>query len=229
MTVSRSSRPEPENRRLCPVCVGLPMEKIAVGAATGRLTLDGCRRCGGVWFDAGEVDRLRGLGMKAVEAAVNLSAEAYRKRCGRCSASYPRNEDRCPACAAPNVIRCPQCTKLLEVVRPGTAKLDACRTCRGVWFDGVELKEIWNAALVRRRGRGRVTGVDIAANSLDAFLFTAWLTPDLTLAAGGAASEVVTGAAAVGAEAGSGVIEATGEMASSVFEAIASLIAGIFE
>lgn len=205
------------------------MEKIGVGAGATRLTLDGCRRCGGVWFDAGEVDRLRGLGMKALEAAVNLRVEAYQKRCGRCSASYHRNEDRCPACAAPNVIRCPHCAKLLEVVRPGAAKLDACRKCRGVWFDGVELKEIWNMALVRRRGPGRVTGADLAANTMDSFLFTNWMTSDLSYAAGGVASDVAGAAGAVGAEAGSGVVEATGEMASSVFDAIANLIAGIFE
>lgn len=227
MTVNRFSTPEPESRRLCPICPGLPMEKITIGAGPGRLLLDGCRRCGGVWFDAGEVDRLRGLGMKAIEAQVNLNAEAHRKRCGRCQASYSRNDDRCPACKAPNVIRCPTCTGMLEVVRPGRAKLDACRRCRGVWFDGVELKEIWNAALVRRRGQGGVTGVDVAASSLDAFLFTAWMMPDATLAVGGAA-EVVGGAAGAGAEAGAGVLEATGEMASSVFDSIANLISEIF-
>lgn len=104
------------------------------------------------WFDVGEVDRLRRLGAGAIEAHVTLTQEAYRKRCGSCDASYLRNADRCPAGKAPNVPRCPGCAELLEPVRTGATKLDVCRSCRGVWFDGVELKEIWNTALVQRRG-----------------------------------------------------------------------------
>lgn len=180
------------------------------------------------WFDVGEVDRLRRLGAGAIEAHVTLTQEAYRKRCGSCDASYLRNADRCPAGKAPNVPRCPGCAELLEPVRTGATKLDVCRSCRGVWFDGVELKEIWNTALVQRRGMRPTTAADMAANSMDTFLLASLVMPSPPMAGGGL-SDWAGGAAAVGAEAGSGVLESGGEMASSVFDAIAILISGIFE
>jgi len=228
VAADRFSKPEPEARRLCPVCPGLPMKKIELGQGPGRTTLDGCGRCGGIWFDAGEVDRLRHLGVRAIEAEVALKPEAYRKRCGACDASYLRNADRCPACRAPNLLRCPSCAELLEPVRTGSAKLDACRRCRGVWFDSVELKEIWNAALVQRRGARPVTGLDVAANSMDTFLLASLLMPGPSFGGGGL-SDVAGGAAAAGAEAGAGLVESAGDLATSVFDAIASLISGIFE
>lgn len=204
------------------------MQKIDVGAGPGRMVLDGCGRCGGIWFDAGEVDHLRRLGARAVERHITLKQEAYRKRCGSCDASYLRNADRCPACKAPNLLRCPVCSGLLEPVRAGSTKLDGCKKCRGVWFDGVELKEIWNTALVQHRGMRPTTAVDVAANSMDAFLLASLLTPSSPIPGGGL-SDLAGGAAAAGAEAGSGLIEGAGDMASSVFDAIANLISGIFD
>ena len=221
MAASRSSSPEPEIRRLCPACPGLPMKKLEIGTDPGRLTLDACGRCGGIWFDAGEVDRLRRLGVRAIETHVALTQEAYRKRCGSCDASYLRNADRCPACKAPNLLRCPSCAKLLEPARTGATKLDVCRNCRGVWFDSVELKEIWNTALVQRRGMRPTTALDVAANSMDTFLIASYLMPGPSIVAGGVAS--------VGADAGSGLLDSAGNVASSVFDAIADLISGIFE
>ncbi len=200
------------------------MQKIEVGAGAGRTMLDGCGRCGGIWFDAGEVDHLRRLGVRAVERHVTLKQEAYRKRCGSCDASYLRNADRCPACKAPNLLRCPVCSGLLEPVRAGSTKLDGCKKCRGVWFDGVELKEIWNTALVQHRGMRPTTAADVAASSMDAFFLASLLTPSSPGASGGLAD-----LAGAGAEAGSGLIEGAGDMASSVFDAIANLISGIFD
>lgn len=224
MAVSRFSTREPESRRLCPVCPGLPMRKVAIGTGPNRTTLDGCERCGGFWFDWGEVDQLRRLGLKAFETSVALRPESYRKRCGHCAASYPRNEDQCPACKSPNDLRCPVCSNLMEHLRTGTTKLDACRTCRGVWFDSVELKDIWNAALVRHRGN---RGDHVATSVMDTFLLANLLMPGGSSV--GAGAEDLAGGAAVIGEAGSGIVEASGEMASSIFDTIANLIAGIFE
>lgn len=219
--------PEPETRRLCPVCPGLPMRKIEVGTGPGQTKLDECGRCGGIWFDAGEVDRLRRLGARAIERHVTLKQEAYRKRCGSCDASYLRNADRCPACKAPNLLRCPGCTELLEPTRTGGITLDVCRRCRGVWFDSVELKEVWNTALVQHRGARPTTAADVAANSMDTFLLASLLMPGPPM--GGGSLPDLAGGAAAGAEAGSGLLESAGDVAGSVFDAIANLIAGIFE
>ena len=47
----------PEPRYDCPVCTGLPMKKLKITRQHEEvfLTLDCCQRCGGVWFDEGEV------------------------------------------------------------------------------------------------------------------------------------------------------------------------------
>ena len=228
MAVNRFSKAETEDRRLCPVCPGLPMGKLDLGTGPGRMTLDACGRCGGIWFDAVEVDRLRHLGARALEAHVTLTPEAYRKRCGNCDAAYPRNDDRCPACKAPNELRCPSCAKLLTPIRTGTAKLDTCRDCQGVWVDSIELKEIWNTAVARRRGGAGETALDAASSSMDTFLIASWLMPNVG-AVGGGAADLAGGAIAIGADAGSGLVEGASGLASSIFDAIADLLAGIFE
>ncbi len=239
MEASRFSIREPEARRLCPVCPGLPMRKLEVGRGPSKLLLDCCGRCGGMWFDAGEPDRLRQLGVKAIEAEVTLSPTAYRKRCGKCEASYERNEDRCPVCRAPNDLRCPSCSRLMKPVRSGGAKVDACSHCRGVWFDNVELKELWNAALARHR-RAPVAGEGVHAASMvmDSFFLASLLAPGpgsstgvgqhLETAAGVGGDGLASGGTEAVAEAGGSLLEGTADAAGSLFEAIADLIGGMF-
>ena len=59
-----------ETRWPCPVCLGVKMEKTVVGKGEGgpdSLTLDHCARCGGMWFELGEVQRLE---LRAARVAV---------------------------------------------------------------------------------------------------------------------------------------------------------------
>ena len=42
----------------CPRCVDYPMRRFHYNAAA-QLELDECLNCGGIWFDAGELERLR--------------------------------------------------------------------------------------------------------------------------------------------------------------------------
>jgi hypothetical protein len=126
----------------------------------------------------------------------------------------------------------------MERIERDGLTLDACRSCRGVWFDNHELAHIWNMEMRRnlptvRRADGTVTVADYFL--LDAFLWA----PDLVfLSASGLAhgAGAVTGAAADAASGGlsgiaetaGGAMEATAEAAGSVFETIAEIIAGLF-
>jgi Zn-finger nucleic acid-binding protein len=191
------------------------------------LVLDYCRRCGGIWFDAGEVGRLRQVRPQALWAHVTLEPDAYRMKCHRCHASVKRNEAACPACGQPNVLECPHGHGPLARVEREGLVLDACRTCRGVWFDNVELAEVWNravGALVRRRPQGaQPGGVDA-----DHFLMAAMFFDPYSAAIAGNAIAHAAGPAleAAGGAAGAAV-EATGELAGGVFSAIAELIGGL--
>ncbi len=217
-----------EARLACPVCLGAVMVKLRP-SANAALTLDHCRRCGGVWFDAGEVPQLRGCKPEALWAHVALRPEAYRMKCHRCQASFERNKPECPACGWQNQLPCPACRARLQPVEQDGLRLDACRRCHGVWFDNTELAEVWNrkvGALVRKPG-APVRGPDVAADYflLDAVLWAPYVAPDL--AAGGA---MLVGEAASGvAHVAGGAIEATGELAGSVFDSIADVIGNIFE
>lgn len=229
--------PDDRVRLECPVCLGVKLAKLEP-SPEASLVLDYCTRCGGVWFDAGEVPRLRQCQPRALAAKVELTPGVYRMRCHGCGASMARNEPHCPQCRWRNILECPVCRRPLEPVERDGLRLDACRTCRGAWFDNVELGAIWNdrvAALARRAGGPRAP----AAYGADYFLLDAVLWgPDLVLngvalgvhAAGeglGVLANGVAGAGGLGDVAGA-ALEGTGQLAGSVFETIADIIGGLF-
>lgn len=72
------------------------------------VTIDQCSACRGIWFDRGELAR---AARKPLPAFVP-------------SGPSPRT--------------CPTCTVPLVVGRLGPVELDACATCRGVFFDAGE-------------------------------------------------------------------------------------------
>src|SRR5436853_562362 len=71
-----------ESKMPCPVCLGVTMTKVTLGAGgKNALTLDHCGRCGGIWFDGGDLEA--GVGRIAGPAALDLRAVgARRRRCG---------------------------------------------------------------------------------------------------------------------------------------------------
>ena len=70
---------ELEARYPCPVCLGVAMTKTPIGR-DGALVLDHCARCGGVWFDAGELpDVLSFVERGGLERARKLEAERERR------------------------------------------------------------------------------------------------------------------------------------------------------
>ena len=228
---------EIEVRMPCPTCLGVTMEKLKP-VKGGDLVLDYCRRCGGVWFDAGEVAMLRKLQPKGIGRAIELRQSAFRMPCHSCHAPMDRNAPTCPACGWKNILSCPTCEKPLERVERDGMTLDVCRSCRGVWFDNHELADIWNMEVRRNPPTGK--GADGSVGVADYFLLDAVLwAPDLVflsahgLAHGasslaGGVAEVAGGGLEGVAEVAGGAVEGVTEVAGGVFEAIAEIVAGIF-
>lgn len=234
---SRSLTPPSDRRLACPVCLGAQLGHVGLGPGPD-LVLDACNRCGGIWFDRGEVARLRQYQPKALWKKIAPPDEAYRGPCHGCGAKMERNAAACPACGRRNEIACPACGDAVPLRRHERLLLDACDRCHGVWFDAVELARIWNgeidkllraerAAAVKSRPRteGSVPAV-VDALALDPF-FTLLAIDGLAHAGGGLA----TGAGeliAAAPDAAGAVVEGTADLAGSVFEIIVDTIGGIF-
>jgi Zn-finger nucleic acid-binding protein len=104
---------------LCPRChVELERKKVREKSTE----VDLCPRCQGVWFDDGEIREI--LGPRAVHPL------PIPERAAKAPAQL------CPRCRVPLVI----------FAYPGTMTvIDACRSCRGVFLDSLELEEIHTA------------------------------------------------------------------------------------
>ncbi|WP_425401079.1 zf-TFIIB domain-containing protein [Aeoliella sp.] len=93
--------------------------------------LDKCHHCDGLWFDQGELDRVRNLDFTDVE-------ERLEQKYGN------------PDVAAGKVngyMRCPRCTdgRLQEFTYTygNRVRIDRCNECLGVWVDDNELDAIF--------------------------------------------------------------------------------------
>ena len=94
------------------------------------IELDKCHHCDGIWFDAGELDKVRKLERSAVERELE-------------------NEYGSPTVAAGQVdgyMRCPRCPdgrlNQLTYTYKKQVKIDRCDKCNGVWLDDNELYAI---------------------------------------------------------------------------------------
>ncbi|HLB35028.1 MAG TPA: zf-TFIIB domain-containing protein [Gemmatimonadales bacterium] len=237
--------PEPAPRYPCPVCLGAVMVKLRPSAALD-LELDYCSRCGGMWFDEGEVAALRQLKPLALYTRIVLNAEAYRMKCHQCQASLERNAPACPACGWHNVVNCPACSRPLKTIEEAGFKLDACRKCRGVWFDNVELARLWNVKVETRASAAGGGRRPPGERRSDGFLLpdvVYWdvahvrhgpdAAPDLPLQAPSpsAVDGVVTDGPEVAggllhgvAQAAGGAVEWTTDLASDVFHGISDVV-----
>lgn len=244
-----------ETRYPCPVCLGVRLEKVILHTEPGssRLVLDHCARCGGVWFDAGEVQQLRNCESETLWRELIRREDPHVMLCHICRAPLARSADRCEACNWKVELDCPTCQRTMEVAEHGGMKLDVCRHCRGVWFDHTELAGIWKmelgAAMARRRGSRLGNAADTAADVvlLDALLFDPFLlyygmsagghilgsAAEGIAHAGSAGIEGLAGAAGGGLEgvagAASGGIEALGDVAGAAGEAASSVFETIVE
>ncbi|WP_419165992.1 zf-TFIIB domain-containing protein [Candidatus Palauibacter sp.] len=219
-----------ETRWPCPVCLGVKMEKASLGAGgrggEGALTLDHCARCGGMWFELGEVQRLRAERPESLWARIPARDERHRAQCHACRAFVDRDAARCGACGAKARLNCPACDTTMLQLRQSDLTLDVCKRCKGVWFDHHELEAIWaleRDRVVARRGKGGspARGAETGSEILLETLFWA---PELVFVGAHVAGHAVAAAA----EAAPAVLEAAGEAAASVFETIVEIVAGIF-
>lgn len=240
-----------ETRFPCPVCLGVKMEKIILSTDTTAaeqarkakrvrrsdddLVLDHCARCGGVWFEAGEVQRLRRCESELLWREVVRREAAQAMLCHSCRSPVDRQATSCSVCGWKVELDCPTCARPMEVSTRGGMHLDYCRHCRGVWFDHDELTGIWKMELGAAVSRRRASLGETAAAGGDTLLDVLMFDPFLMyygLSAGahvaGAAAEGLAHAAGGSAGAIGEAAGAVGEAASGVFEAIVEIISGIF-
>ena len=218
-----------ETRWPCPVCLGVKMEKTALGGrsveGSGPLTLDHCARCGGMWFELGEVQQLRSERPESLWAQIPVRHERHRAQCHACRTIVDRDAPDCAACGAKTRLNCPCCETRMLQSRQADLTLDVCDRCMGVWFDHHELEAIWEMEkdrLVAQKGGGSVARSTEVGSEL--LLDTLFWAPDLVFVGAHAAGHAV-GAAA---EAAPAALGAVGDAAAGVFEGILEIVAGIF-
>ena len=103
---------------ICPRCRSEP-----IVVETEGVELDWCPSCGGVWFDAGEIEVLLAC-ERPIEAVLGPA----------------------PAGAPEPKLRCPRCSRTLDKVGLGEVVLDSCPDNHGIWFDAGELTSLADAA-----------------------------------------------------------------------------------
>jgi Zn-finger nucleic acid-binding protein len=146
--MSNASREQSNSllRHDCPVCLGLPMQTLTWAVKERSLTLDGCDRCGGWWFDGGELAMAAEVQRSGMAGSERLREYQYQIRmvavpmhCHQCSSLMGRNLSHCPSCGWANVIDCPNCDVPMERQVHGSLVIDRCNQCDGLWLDRVEL------------------------------------------------------------------------------------------
>jgi Zn-finger nucleic acid-binding protein len=217
------------------------METLAIGESRA-VEIDLCRRCGGIWLEHGEIQRLRVQPFRQFRAIVPVHDLGERARCHTCHAFLDREDDSCLACGASNQITCPHCDHVMRIIRHAGLRLDACDQCHGVWFDRHEVGAIWgdrfNATLRRqelhRTAHQRLDPADVG----DLVLYGALYSPDLlyfgaaiagdTVAAAGSAMGALPEALAALPDAAGGAAEVIVETSSGVIEVIVEIVASLF-
>lgn len=140
-----------EPRYNCPVCQGLPMQKLKITRRDKGvfLTLDCCQRCGGVWFDKDEVQLSQQITSPNIRQRITQKPKTRLSHCHSCNALIDRNLDQCTDCGWHNRIACPVCQKTLQRKQHQQLTLDICHSCKGIWFDQADLLALWSTPLNR--------------------------------------------------------------------------------
>ena len=119
----------------CPKCPDAKLETVALsvadrsvagpGGEKNELRIDQCVVCGGIWFDAGELERyldskLEPLDSPLIPDEIRSRLDSKPSSCPRCA----RALDKRPAPNNPRV------------------SADRCGSCGGLWLDGGELAQV---------------------------------------------------------------------------------------
>src|SRR3990167_11063713 len=119
----------------CPKCVGKLEHKNAE-----NVEVDVCFVCEGIWFDAGELEKVIEADSRDFKFIGLDKEELDGKEITDLRAELDKKETICP--------RCGNGIKLARKEHQGRHKInvDVCPKCNGIWLDGGEIKEL------RKRG-----------------------------------------------------------------------------
>lgn len=106
----------------CPACKNTLREQVA-----GDMTVDVCDNCGGIWFDASELERVSARGDTTLQAFGHVP-----------TGNVKLTETRiCPRCD-PQILARKWFSELKEV------EIDECSICNGIWLDAGEFDRIYD-------------------------------------------------------------------------------------
>jgi len=119
----------------CPKCNGELEEKIVE-----NVTVHVCWVCEGIWFDAGELDKVLdndALDFKHINidrkelAGTDLTKEMIEE--------FDKKVGKCPRCADDTI---------MGKIKSKNILIDICSKCHGLWLDGGEIKHLRHRTLV---------------------------------------------------------------------------------
>ncbi len=109
---------------ICPVD-GAGLERVAFQG----IEVDVCRKCGGIWFDRGELDDVMREAVSQPQSVARLDPKA-----GAPTRQTPHRTLGCPRC------RTPMRPEIYGKV--SSIELDRCPRCQGQWADGGEISAL---------------------------------------------------------------------------------------
>ena len=111
----------------CPKC-RVPMEKVEFG----RVSVDRCPTCDGLWFDEGEARKLKNLtGSESIDAGTDRKAAKK---------DVPVTKMHCPRCDGPM-------TTVQDAEQPHI-EYEMCQEGHGTFFDAGEFRDFKEVTLV---------------------------------------------------------------------------------
>lgn len=223
------SMPESVAYYKCPVCLGVNLSKIKLEETT-FFTLDVCCRCGGIWFDYGEIKLLQKIKIDTLPKHIDFKHDSFNMNCHSCHSFMNRNVDYCPKCNWKNLLDCPKCKKQMQKTKYSEFTIDYCTPCKGAWFDNIELSEIWNGKLKKHTQQFN-SDKNSASHFLEIITYDPTIlidTPDILSTIGHLGIESSKNILSSAPDLAGDIVESSGELAGTVFEVIAVIIGDIF-
>ncbi|MEE9231595.1 MAG: zf-TFIIB domain-containing protein [Acidobacteriota bacterium] len=204
----------------CPVCKGVELLKLPM-SDDGELTVDYCDKCGGMWFESGEVRKLRFSPPEILSGLITVKKQLFAVPCPECKHPITRNSAKCGSCGHKNIIDCPVCGSKLGRAQSDRFVVDVCKACRGVWFDNIDLSEVWNLQFrdSTSSGDGSISQSSEPIDSMDTVIAVLRHSKKDGFKRGGASESGPPSA---------GGVAAAGDNSPNVFGTIADIVGGMF-
>ena len=97
-----------------------------------HLTYDVCDRCGGLWLDRGELDK---LALRTPGSVEESTLEIYREERNGGGQPYQPFPPPCPRCHAASMLK-------MHFMGEARILMDYCEQCGGLWVEGGQLTKI---------------------------------------------------------------------------------------